>query len=210
MQTNPQCGVLGTKLLGQQGELQPSCRYFPTPFNLFAMREGLQRFFPSIKLVDDIDWNSGLTQECDWVPGCYYLIKRAVIDQVGLFDPAYFLYYEEVDHCYAVKKAGWKVTYFSETSVIHIGGESAKLVGKVTSSGKQISKLLVESELIYFRKNHGILTCLLQITLVVSSDIIQILKSVFRLKIPRLYMFNNTKLYIITSWNTRLGLMPTR
>ena len=210
MLSNPKCGVLGTKLLGRQADLQPSCRYFPTPFNLFANREGLYRFFPSIKLVDATDWDSDLTQDCDWVPGCYYLIKKEVIDQVGLFDPAYFLYYEEVDHCYAVKKAGWKVTYFSETSVIHIGGESAKLVGKVTSSGKQLNKLLVESELIYFRKNHGIPTCLLQITLIVFSDIISILKNILRLKMSCSQMFADTKLYIITAWNTRLGLVSTR
>ena len=210
MQMNPQCGVLGTKLLGRQGDLQPSCRYFPTPFNLLANREGLYRFFPSIKLVDDTNWDPNQTQDCDWVPGCYYLIKKEVIDQVGLFDPAYFLYYEEVDHCYAVKKAGWKVTYFSETSVIHIGGESAKLVGKVTSSGKQLNKLLVESELIYFRKNHGIITCLLQMALIIFSDIIHALKIILRLKMPSSQMFADTKLYMTTACNTRLGLVPTR
>ena len=210
MQANPDCGVLGVKLLGSKGELQPSCRYFPTPFNLLANREGLHRFFPNIKLIDDIDWNSDITQGCDWVPGCYYLIKKEVIDQVGLFDPAYFLYYEEVDHCYAVKKAGWKVIYFSETSVLHIGGESAKLVGKVTSSGRQLNKLLVESELIYFRKNHGAFTCLLQIVLILFSDIIHTFKNFFKLRMSNLFTFSDTKLYVVTAWNTRLGLVPTK
>ena len=103
MQTQPKCGILGVKLLSLDGELQPSCRYFPTPFNIFANRVGLSRLLPNIKLVDDVSWDSTITQECDWVPGCYYLMRKKVIEQQGLFDPIYFLYYEEVDHCFAVK-----------------------------------------------------------------------------------------------------------
>ena len=210
MHVNPQCGVLGVKLLGREGDLQPSCRYFPTPLNMFVKREGLHHIFPTVKLVDDLDWDSNLTQDCDWVPGCYYLVKREVIDKVGLFDPAYFLYYEEVDHCYAVKKAGWKVTYFAETSVVHIGGESAKSIGKVTSSGRQLNKLSVESELIYFRKNYGALTCVLQISLILISDIIRLLKNILKLRISNFLTFADTRLYMVTAWNTRLGRVPTR
>ena len=210
MHVNPQCGVLGVKLLGREGDLQPSCRYFPTPLNMFVKREGLHHIFPTVKLVDDLDWDSNLTQDCDWVPGCYYLVKREVIDKVGLFDPAYFLYYEEVDHCYAVKKAGWKVTYFAETSVVHIGGESAKSVGKVTSSGRQLNKLSVESELIYFRKNYGVFACVLQISLIVLSDITRSLKNILKLRMLDLLTFPDTKLYMVTAWNTRLGRVPTR
>lgn len=210
MHVNPQCGVLGVKLLGREGDLQPSCRYFPTPLNMFVKREGLHHIFPTVKLVDDLDWDSNLTQDCDWVPGCYYLVKREVIDKVGLFDPAYFLYYEEVDHCYAVKKAFWQVTYFAETSVVHIGGESAKSIGKVTSSGRQLNKLSVESELIYFRKNYGALTCVLQISLILISDIIRLLKNILKLRISNFLTFADTRLYMVTAWNTRLGRVPTR
>ncbi|POZ99712.1 glycosyltransferase family 2 protein, partial [Pseudomonas sp. MWU12-2312b] len=110
------------------GDLQPSCRYFPTPLNVFMARTGLERFFPGVKKVDDMTWDHNSVRECDWVPGCYYLIRREVIDQVGLFDPRYFLYYEEVDHCKRVKQAGWKVVYYPHTTVVHIGGESAKSV----------------------------------------------------------------------------------
>jgi len=138
MQAHPHCGVLGVKLLGRDGEQQPSCRYFPTPFNLFANRIGLNRLIPNIKLVDDTNWSPEQTQNCDWVPGCYYLVRKAVIDQVGLFDPLYFLYCEEVDHCFATKKAGWDVTYFADTSVVHIGGESAKFDNVIGQKNRQI------------------------------------------------------------------------
>ena len=82
MDANPRCGILGVKLVGADGRLQPSCRYFPTPFNLFAASSKLgmwlrRWFFPRTRLVDDLDWDHATVRECDWVPGCYYLIRRS-------------------------------------------------------------------------------------------------------------------------------------
>ena len=71
---------------------------------------------------------------------------------MGLFDPIYFLYYEKIDPCFAAKKAGWHVTYFPFTLVVHLGGESAKSEGEINSRGKQLESLKIESELLYFRK----------------------------------------------------------
>ncbi len=182
MQIHPRCGVLGVKLLGRNGELQPSCRYFPTPFNLFAGRVGLHRLLPTIKMVDDTDWNSSLTQDCDWVPGCYYLVRKSVIDQVGLFDPLFFLYSEEVDHCYATKKAGWEVTYFADATVVHIGGESAKTDHVISQKNRQVNRLRLESELLYFRKNHGLLGMINHILLTHLADLYDLIKYLVRLK----------------------------
>ncbi len=182
MQIHPRCGVLGVKLLGRNGELQPSCRYFPTPFNLFAGRVGLHRLLPTIKMVDDTDWNSSLTQDCDWVPGCYYLVRKSVIDQVGLFDPLFFLYSEEVDHCYATKKAGWEVTYFADATVVHIGGESAKTDHVIGQKNRQVNRLRLESELLYFRKNHGLLGMINHILLTHLADLYDLIKNLLRLK----------------------------
>ena len=182
LQSHPRCGVLGVKLLGRDGELQPSCRYFPTPFNLFASRVGLHRLLPNIKLVDNVHWNPAQTQNCDWVPGCYYLIRKSVIEQAGLFDPLYFLYSEEVDHCFAVKKAGWEVTYFADASVVHIGGESAKTDAVIGQKNRQVNKLRLESELLYFRKNHGFAGMLNHILLTHLADFYDLIKNVVRLK----------------------------
>lgn len=155
MQSSPDCGVLGVKLTGCDGVLQPSCRYFPTPWNVFLNRTGLSRFFSQTKMVDNMAWDHASVRECDWVPGCYYLVRREVLDQVGLFDSRFFLYYEEVDHCMRVKQAGWKVVYYPDTTVVHVGGESAKTAGNLSESGRQLSALQVESELLYFRKHFG-------------------------------------------------------
>lgn len=180
MEAHPDCGVLGVRLVGREGDLQPSCRYFPTPLNVFLAQTGLERFFPGVKRVDDMDWDHASVRECDWVPGCYYLIRREVIDQVGLFDPRYFLYFEEVDHCKRVKQAGWKVVYYPHTTVVHIGGESARSVDKLNAIGRQLPTLQIESELLYFRKHHGLLGLASHMVLVSLGDLILALKALLK------------------------------
>jgi len=180
MDENPNCGILGARLVGRDGVLQPSARYFMTPWNVFLGRTGLRRFFPSARLVDDMEWDHASVRRCDWVPGCFYLVRRQVIDDVGLFDPRYFLYFEEVDHCRAAANAGWEVAFFPDTTVVHIGGESARRDATLSTSGRQIEVLQIESELLYFRKNHGLATVLGNVLLVTAADVIDALKGALR------------------------------
>lgn len=212
MQAHQETGILGVRLLGRDGVLQPSCRYFPTPLNIFLTTTGLFKWLPFVKLVDDMQWDHNDVRQCDWVPGCYYLIRREVIEQVGLFDSRYFLYYEEVDHCYATKKAGWQVTYFPDSSVVHIGGESAKTDNKISSVSKQVSALQIESELLYFKKNMGFIAVLLHIMLYVLAEGIILLKRI--IKSPTNFNLNGflktIKLLFKISISTRFGAKNLR
>ncbi len=156
MDEHPRCGLLGVRLIGREGDLQPSCRYFPTAWNEFLVHTGLTRWFPRTRLVDDMAWDHAASRECDWVPGCYYLVRKSVVDALGLFDPRFFLYYEEVDHCRTVKAAGWQVMYCPEATVVHIGGESARSDSEIMAASRQISTLQIESGLLYHRKHHGL------------------------------------------------------
>ena len=211
MQAHPKCGVLGAKLLARDGELQPSCRNFPTPFNIFATRLGLNRWLPGIKLVYDVNWDSTRTQACDWVPGCYYLVRKQVVEDVGLFDPLYFLYCEEVDHCLAVKKAGWEVTYFADTSVVHIGGESAKSDNPIEQKTRQVNLLRIESELLYFRKNHGLFGVSTHIFLTHLADIYDLLKYTVRMQFFRFdTVLKNSVLIWQVFFNTHFAKQSTR
>lgn len=212
IENHPKTGVLGVKLLGRDGVLQPSCRYFPTLKNLFIERIGLKHLFNNIQFVDNMAWNHATNRNCDWVPGCYYLMRKTMIDEVGLFDPLYFLYYEEVDHCYAAKKAGWQVTYFAGASVVHIGGESAKSIGTISKASRQLVSLQIESELLYFRKNHGFYGLLKYLVLQSIADCITLIKSLLKLKAPSFYKIPLQHLYM--SWQlffkTKLGAIATR
>ncbi|MDO9393295.1 MAG: glycosyltransferase family 2 protein [Methylotenera sp.] len=212
MDAHPKCGMVGVKLLGRDGILQPSCRYFPTPWNIFLERTNLKKIFKHVKLVDDMSWDHASVRNCDWVPGCYALIRKEVIDQVGLFDPRYFLYYEEVDHCFAAKRAGWKVAYFPDTPVVHIGGESAKLESAISSKSRQIESLQIESELLYFRKNHGLIGVFVHLLLNSLADFILFFKDFIKLRAPATTFFNlNRALFVWKMFfRTRLATQPTR
>lgn len=209
---HPACALLGVRLVGRDGVLQPSCRYFPTPWNEFLVRTGLSRFFPGTRLVDDMAWDHASPRQCDWVPGCYYLVRKSVVDRVGLFDPRFFLYYEEVDHCRAVKAAGWQVMYFAGTTVVHIGGESAKSDSEITATGRQISALQIESALLYFRKHHGHSGLWLSVLLTTLGDALLALKWLLKhktLRGARAYWVHTASTWMLlrkTAWGQR----PTR
>lgn len=194
MDMNPKCGVLGVKLIGEHGDLQPSCRYFPTPWNIFLDSTGLKGYFKNVQMVDDMDWDHNSVRKCDWVPGCYYLVRREVIEQVGLFDPLYFMYCEEVDHCFSTKKAGWDVTYYP-TPVVHLGGESAKSDSEISKQGRQIKSLQIESELLYFRKNLGFNGVLSHLLLTTFVNVLQVLKNILKFA-----SVSNTMSYVKHSW----------
>jgi len=212
MQAHPQCGVLGVKLLGRDGALQPSCRYFPTPWNAFLARTGLSRFLPKTQMVDDMAWDHASVRECDWVPGCYYLVRRKAIEQVGLFDPRFFLYCEEVDHCKRVKASGWQVVYYPDTSVLHIGGESAKSDSEISESGRQISALQIESEMLYFRKHHGLSGLWFHLLLTALSNGYLMAKDVLRGRGTRAasHHWRHFRLTIQLCRQTHLATQPTR
>jgi N-acetylglucosaminyl-diphospho-decaprenol L-rhamnosyltransferase len=156
MKTHIDVGILGVRLVGGEGNLQPCCRYFPTPLNAFLRRTGLKNVWPWSCPVDDMNWDHASIRECDWVPGCYFLVRRETINEVGLFDPRYFLYCEEVDHCREAKKRRWKVVFYPFVEVVHLGGESAKTLGELNPSTQQLSDLQLESELLYFRKHYSL------------------------------------------------------
>jgi N-acetylglucosaminyl-diphospho-decaprenol L-rhamnosyltransferase len=180
MERNPGCGILGVRLVDEDRTLQPSCRYFPTPWNVFLTANGLGQYFPWDRPIDDMNWDHQTNRQCDWVPGCFYLVRKAVIDQVGLFDPRFFLYYEEVDHCRRARLAGWNVTYYAATDVVHIGGESAKTDMVLTAAGRQIAKIQAESELLYFRKTYGLPGVAASIALTACGAMLDLAKAALR------------------------------
>lgn len=212
LNARPSCALVGVRLVGRDGVLQPCCRYFPTPWTDFLLRTGLSRFFPRTRLMDDMAWDHASPRECDWVPGCYYLVRRQVVDQVGLFDPRYFLYFEEVDHCRAVKAAGWQVMFCPDTTVVHIGGESAKFDSDVTPKGRQISALQIESSLLYYRKHHGRIGLWSAVLLSTLTAALLMLKSLVRRR--SLGTASSSWSHAAMMWSlvrkTSVGLRPTR
>lgn len=212
LEARPSCALLGVRLVGRDGSLQPSCRYFPTPWNEFLNQTGFGRFFPGTQPVDNMAWDHASPRDCDWVPGCYYLVRTSVVEQVGLFDPRYFLYNEEVDHCRAVKAAGWQVMYCPDTTVVHIGGESAKFDAQITEGGRQNSLLQTESSLLYYRKHYGLAGLWASVLLSTLADTLQALKALIRggSLSAAASCWQHTAMTWSSLRKTGLGLRPTR
>lgn len=212
MDANPRCGILGVRLEGRDGLLQPCCRYFPTPWNTFLLGTFFKRVFTRTQMVDDMTWDHASVRKCDWVVGCYYLVRKELVDQIGLFDPRYFLYFEEVDHCFAAKAAGWDVVFYPHTTVVHIGGESAKSEGSITEGSRQLESLQIESQLLYFRKNLGlraVLACLLLTTLANFVAVLERLVSGKR-QVDLRGAWQHTRLVWSLWRRTRWATQPTR
>jgi len=160
MDANPEVGIAGAQLVGRDGSWQPSARSFPSPLNDFLTLTGLSARFPQSRLFGRVDRTYADPREAaevDWVPGAFSIIRHEAFRQVGAFDEDYFLYYEEVDLCRRFKAAGYKVHYWPEIVVVHLGGESSRTVKHLTlsSAGSQLMLWRMRSALLYYRKNHG-------------------------------------------------------
>ncbi len=211
MRATSRIGVLGVNLRGEHGPSVNSGRVFPTPWQTFLLQTGLfRRWLRQEDQVLATRERHGVRQ-CDWVVGCYYLVRREVIAQVGLFDPRYFLYFEEVDHCRAVWAAGWTVECLTSTAVIHVGGASAESEGTL-SAGRQIPELQIESGLLYFRKHDGLPGLLVNAGLAWLTDFILILKCLLKRRpVADLgaYLKHSAAVARLLM-QTRLGTRPTR
>jgi hypothetical protein len=211
MASEPRCGVLGAHLVDESGRGIVSGRTFPSSWEMFQLRTGLLSR-RGRRPPESVDVSSQPpVQDCDWVVGCYYLVRRALVDQVGLFDPRYFLYYEEVDHCLAVHAAGWRVQCLNTARVTHVGGGSAASEGAL-SVGRQISSFQQESGLLYFRKHGGVSGVWRHAALSVLTEVVLGLKFVLkRRRLSGLSAFTQqARMICRLMWQTRAGSRPTR
>jgi len=127
---NPDVGMAGCKILNPDGTLQLACRRsFPTPWVAFTKVSGLSSMFGSTKLFGRYNLtylNPDESYEVDAISGSCMMIRRDVFESVGGLDESFFMYGEDLDWCYRVQKAGWKVFYVADTKIIHYKGESTR------------------------------------------------------------------------------------
>lgn len=151
LDTHPHIGIAGCKLLNSDGSLQPSCEHFPKPRDYFFESLYLDRLFPKNKFIGHfhLTWfDYSRTIQVDQVMGAFLLIRRSVIEQIGLMDESFFFYAEESDWCWRAKQAGWQVCFFHDAQVIHHCGSSADAI-----SAKMLVQLH-ESRNRFYRKHH--------------------------------------------------------
>jgi hypothetical protein len=130
MESHPKTGVLGCKLLNEDGSLQSSCRNFPSPVNVFIEAFALHtiiKFIPYVQSIYLRTWKHESVRKVDSVKGAFLLTKMDVIDKIGLLDESFFMYGEELDFCKRVKENGWDVTFYPKAEIVHYGGKSTEI-----------------------------------------------------------------------------------
>ncbi len=130
LESHPECGMAGCKILNPDGTLQLACRRsFPTPWVAFTKMVGLSTLFPKSKIFAKYNLtylDPDVITEVDLISGSFMMVRREVYEQVGGLDEDFFMYGEDIDWCYRIKKAGWKIYYVPLTQIIHFKGESTK------------------------------------------------------------------------------------
>ncbi len=127
---HPEAGIIGPKLLKPDGSMHLACRRsFPTPPIAFYRLSGLSRLFPHSPRfgrynLTFVDPDQAI--EVDSVCGACLLIRRAVIEQVGLLDERFFMYGEDLDWCLRTRLNGWTVRYEPRIVVQHQHGGSSR------------------------------------------------------------------------------------
>ncbi|HED08509.1 MAG TPA: glycosyltransferase [Ignavibacteria bacterium] len=129
-ESHPEVGLAGCKILNPDGTLQLACRRsFPGPWTSFCKVTGLSTLFPKSKIfarynLTYLDENKSC--EVDAVSGSFMMFTREVYDKIGGLDEEYFMYGEDLEYCFRIQKAGYKIFYVASTQIIHYKGESTK------------------------------------------------------------------------------------
>lgn len=136
---NREIGIIGPKLITPEDETQKWCAGFETSlWNLIRNKLGCPR---SKKI-----WESEKAIKCDWVSGACLFIRKNIFQDLGGFDEKFFMYFEDMDLCKRVRNLDYKVLYFPDFHVKHLGGKSF--------DSKFSQKKLYYSSLIRYFKKH--------------------------------------------------------
>lgn len=144
-ENHPEAGAIGCKLLNPDGSHQLSCRSFPTPAALLFDALKMSRILPRNPIASQYRmsyWNYDTFREVDQPAGSALLLKREALDQVGLMDERFDIFFNDVDLCYRLKQAGWKIYFCPQARLIHHLGASTSQVKKkmILKSGEAMAR----------------------------------------------------------------------
>jgi GT2 family glycosyltransferase len=163
MDSSPDVGIMGCKLLDPDGSRQWSCgNSISHEFEHFKTGV-LQSFLPFLR-----DRNFSSTQEVSWVTGACLMVRSKAFEEVGLFDENFIIYYEDGDWCWRMVKAGWKVMFYPHAEIIHYVGKTRE-----KSLLRDLNIIYLQSRYYFFRKHYGPLTFLLVKSITVIELILQ-------------------------------------
>jgi GT2 family glycosyltransferase len=190
MESNPNAGIAGSQIENQDGGIESSAHRFHTVIGdlLDGARLGvLTRLFPQYEVTPVLQH---VPHQCDWVSGSSMIIRKQVIDDIGLLDEDFFLYFEEVDFFFRAKKAGWQTWYVPSAKVMHIEGASTGI-----KETKRRPQYWYDSRRRFMIKHHGLSRLILSDTLWGIGRLTWNIRRVFKLGAqqsvdPKYYAFD--------------------
>ena len=148
----PRAGVLGPRLLDEDGSLQRSVRGFPTAWRVATEFLFLRKLAPRSSFLNAYycaGFDHARELEVDWFKGAVMLLRREAVDEVGAFDPSFFMFSEETDLCYRMRRAGWDVLFTPEAEFVHVGKGSTRAVWD------RMFREQLRGHLRFLEKHHG-------------------------------------------------------
>lgn len=155
---HPEAAVTGCKVLNPDKTLQRSCFMYPSILNIFLLVTYLNKIFPKSKFFGRKRmtwWNFDNVREVEVVCGCFSLVRKEAIKQVGLINEVYYVYGDDPDWCYSFRKNGWEILFTPEPKIIHYEGRTTN------QRPKEFKLQLYGSKLIFMKLHRNKLTFLL-------------------------------------------------
>lgn len=149
---HPEVGMAGPRVIGGDGKLQRSCRGFPTLWNMLCRATALDRMFPGTKLFCGYSlsyWEHNTRRPVDILSGCFWLVRKAAIRDVGLLDESFFMYGEDMDWCRRFWAKRWRLEFIPEAQAIHYGGASS------ANAPVRFYVEMKRADLMYWKKHHS-------------------------------------------------------
>lgn len=132
LDAHPDVGAMGCRVLNPDGSMQRTCSMWPSLLNLALLTSGLwklrrpraaARFLGRYQMAG---WERDSERPVEVISGCYLMLRREVMEQIGPLDETFFFFGEETDWCRRMREAGWRLMFAPVGEIIHHGGASAR------------------------------------------------------------------------------------
>ncbi|MBI4435723.1 glycosyltransferase family 2 protein [Candidatus Uhrbacteria bacterium] len=156
MDSHPDVGIVGPRLLNPDGSVQHSAYRFMEPMVIVYRRVPILRGMPFAKRAVDayllVGEDLSQTRDVDYLLGAAMFVRREAMEQVGGFDPAFFVYFEDQDWCRRFWLAGWKVVYRPQVSLIHYHRRETAEGGFLQQLFNPLTRIQIQSAIYYYKK----------------------------------------------------------
>jgi GT2 family glycosyltransferase len=176
MDSNPKVGCVGAQLVLSDGSTQTSCARDPGLLAVFWEQTYLDKLLPNNRITGNYlmtNWDYKDRRHVEQVCGACLFARREAFEQIGGFDPAYFMYFEDTDFCIRLRLAGWPIYFVPEARILHLLGASS---AKSWETRARMVSAYNKSRYYYFTRYHGRLKGLLIKAIVLMGALLRLAK----------------------------------